>query len=1059
MRTKFNGILTLLLAFVVHISFAQEKTISGTVSDQDGLPLPGVNIVVVGTTNGTQTDFDGNYSISASEGQTLLYTYIGQKDVRQAVGASNSMNVQMEDDAQALEEVVVTAQGIRREKKALGYSVTSVGSEELENKPATDVAQALSGKVAGVEILSGGSMDGAGANINIRGYSSITGSNQPLIVVDGVPISSASNGQSGFTSRSGASSGSRLSDIDQSNIDKLEVLKGLSATVLYGEEGRNGVILITTKTGSGGNKKSSVSVSSSVYFNDITGLPDWQNSFGNGWQGSASKAFSNWGARFDEVNEVPHIYANNSYQSSQGGGSFNDFFPEYVGATYDYKPYDNVGGFFRTGTSLVNSVNFSGGSDKSSFSLNYSNTNNSGITPGNKNIKNQIGINAQTTLDNKITVSGAMNFSSNYFKAPPSAGSFGSNASGGSSSVFANVMYTPRSTNLNGLPWEDSLHRSVYYRSNNSIQNPYWTVANETYSEDTDRVYGKVSVSYPISENLNITWRTGYDSYTTDETFSVNKGGINYGGLGLYVKNQYRERTQNHDLILTFQKDFSEDFNMDFLVGLNGKKNTYEQFSGVYTDQLVYGSFFANNFVNKNAGSFYNQQVNRLGAYANTTLGYKRFVYLNLSARNDWASTHESANNSLFYPGASISFLPMDAFNIDKGGVVNYLKLRAGYGTSARFADPYNTRNVLSIGTKAWLNVGQDNSVINTNGISNSIGNPDLKPELQEEIEVGLEGKFFNSRMNVDLSLYKRNAKDQIISRDLDPASGATNTLQNAGELETKGIELLIDGDIIRTEDFTWNASINFTKYESIVVDLPDDVDQISLAGFTNQGNFAKKGEPFNVLMGSYVERDDAGNPIILDDGYWKVSNDIGVIGNPNPDWIANLSSSINYKNFNLGVAVEYTQGGDILSYTASTLLARGLTADTDVDRGLTVVLPGVTQAGDVNTTQISLTDYYFDNYLYGADEAIIYDATLLRLREVSLGYSVPAKALEKTPFGSVTFSLLANNLWRKAFNFPDAHQSMDPAVSSLGVSNSKGLDYMSGPATKRYGLSIKATF
>ncbi|MCR1024415.1 SusC/RagA family TonB-linked outer membrane protein [Cellulophaga baltica] len=1056
MKTKLNGIFTLLLAFVVHLTFAQEKTISGTVTDQDGLPLPGVNIVVVGSSTGTQTDFDGNYAIQSKPGDVLLFSYVGQKDTKKTVGTSLSLNVAMTEDAQALDEVVVTAQGIRREKKALGYSVSSVGADQLENKPSQDIAQALSGQVAGVEILSGGSMDGAGANINIRGYSSITGSNQPLIVVDGTPISSSSNGQSSFNQYSGASSGSRLSDIDLNNVEKLEVLKGLSATVLYGEDGRNGVILITTKTGEGANKKSSVTVSSSIFFNQLTGLPEFQDSFGVGFQGSASKAFSNWGANFNDVTTVAHPYDGNSYTSAQGGGVFNDFFPEFVGADYDYKPYDNVGGFFKTGTSLINSVTFQGSSEKSSISATYTNTDTKGVTPGNSTLKNQIGINAKTTLANKLRIDASMNFTTNSFKAPPSAASFGSNTSTGASSVFANVLYTPRSIDLNGLPWEDSLHRSVYYRSGNDVQNPIWTVNNEKYKELTDRVFGKVSLTYPLSENINVTWRSGFDSYTTDETFSVNKGGINYSGLGLYVKNQYTERTQNHDLIFTFQKDFSEDFNMDILLGANGKKTTFNQFSAIYTDQLVYGSFFSNNFVNKNAGSFYSQQENKLGVYANATLGYKSYMYLNLSARNDWSSTHESNNNSLLYPGASVSFLPMDAFNLNKSGMVNYIKLRAGYGTSARFADPYNTRDVLGLSTNSWLSNG---NVINTNTISNVIGNPDLKPELQTEIEVGLEGKFFKNRLNVDLSLYKRNAEDQIISRDLDPSSGATSTLQNLGELETKGIELLLSGTLLKTDNFSWDASINFTKYESIVVDLPDDIDQLSLSGFTNLGNFAKEGEAFNVIMGTYAERDESGNPIILDSGYYNVSSDIGVIGDPNPDYFVTIRNGFSYKNLDFGFSFEYTQGGDILSYTAATLLARGLTEDTNVDRGQTVVLPGVTQTGDPNTTQISLTDYYFDNYLYGADEALIYDGTLLRLREVTLGYSIPKKMLEKTPFGSINFSITANNLWRKAFNFPDAHQSFDPSVSTLGVSNSKGLDFMSGFATKRIGFTLKATF
>jgi len=510
MKTKFKGILTLLLAFVVQTTFAQENTVSGTVSDVSGV-LPGVSILIKGTKTGTETDFDGKYTIQANTGDVLVFRYLGYTMVEKTVSSSNQINLTLEANASVLDEIVVTAQGIKKSKKALGYSSATVKAADIEGKPNVDIAQALNGKVAGVEILSGGSTAGAGANITIRGYSSITGSNQPLIVVDGIPISSAANRQNGFNSANGASSGSRLSDIDQNNISNMEVLKGLSATVLYGEEGRNGVILITTKTGNSSsrkNKKMSVSVTSSLFFSEITGLPEWQNTFGNGWQGSASKAFSNWGANFNDVTEVPHIYENNSYQSSQGGGSYNDFFPEYVGATYAYKPYDNVEGFFRKGASLVNSVNFSGGSENTRFNASYTNTDTEGITPGNAIVRNNLSIGGSSKLDNGLVITGSINYILSDLTSPPTASSRGSNADGGSSSVFANVLYTPRSVNLNGLPWEDSLNRSVFYRSDGSIQNPYWTINNEKYSEDTDRINGKLALSYPITDNINILLRS-----------------------------------------------------------------------------------------------------------------------------------------------------------------------------------------------------------------------------------------------------------------------------------------------------------------------------------------------------------------------------------------------------------------------------------------------------------------------------------------------------------------------------------------------------------------------
>ncbi len=1048
------------LALIVQITFAQERTVSGTVTDVNG-PLPGVTVLKKGTSQGTETDFDGNYSIKVTSGDILVYSFVGMDTVEKTVGTSNTINIVMQSD-NILDEVVVTAQGIKKEKKALGFSVSTVKAGDIEAKPTADVAQALTGKVAGVEIINGGSTVGAGANVIIRGYSSITGSNQALIIVDGVPISSSANRQNNFNSANGATSGSRLNDIDQNNIKNIEVLKGLSATVLYGEEGRNGVILITTKTGSGGNnigKKMSVNFTSSAFFSEITGLPEWQNTFGNGWQGSASKAFSNWGARFDQVSEVPHIYENNSYQSSQGGGSFNDFFPQFVGQTYAYKPYNNVEGFFRTGTNIVNSIIINGGGENAKFSVGYTNSDMEGITPGNSIIRNNISVGGNAKLGNKLTVNGSINFIASELKTPPQAGSFGSNASAGSSSVFANVLYTPRSVDLNGLPWEDSQNRSVYYRSNNSIQNPYWTINNEKFSEDTDRLQGKLALSYPITENINLMYRAGFDTYTLENTFSVNKGGINYAGLGRLDKSFIRERIWNHDVILSGTQKLSEEIGLKFTAGLNSKRNTFEQLRAQYSNQLIYGKFFASNFVNKNAGSFYNEAINKLGVYAEASFDYRNFLFLNLVGRNDWASSHEAGNNSLFYPGGSISFLPLAAFNANTNGAINFLKIRGGFGSSARFALPYRTRDVLSVSTNTWLNNSNGNSVINTNNISNRIGNPDLKPELQTEIELGLEGKFFNNRLSLDASVYQRNAKDQIIDRQLDPSTGANVTLTNAGELETKGIELLLSGFPIKTENFSWETTINFGAFESTILNLPGDIDQIFLNGFTNQGNFARNNEPFNVIMGSFVEKDANGNNIVLDNGYWKESADIGVIGDPNPDYTVSFSNSFQYRGFNAGFQFDFVKGGDILSYSASTLLARGLTEDTNVDRAIPIVLPGVKEDGTVNTTQISLTDYYFDNYLYGADEALIYDATHVRLREVSFGYSLSQNDLKKTPFSSVSINFIANNLWRKAFNFPDAHQGFDPNVSSLGVGNSKGLDYMAGPATKTYGLSLKAAF
>ena len=422
MRTKLNGLLTLLLALVVHISFAQQKTVSGTVTDQEGLPLPGVNIVVEGTTTGTQTDFDGLYSISAAQGQTLLFTYIGQKAVRQTVGAGDTVNVAMAEDAQALEEVVVTAQGIKREKKALGYATSSVGQEALESRAEGDIARVLAGKAAGVQITAGGGMSGSATSVTIRGLSSFSGSNQALFIVDGVPFSNDTNSGGDFLG--GNTGSSRFLDIDPNNIANIEVLKGLAATTLYGTLGKNGVILVTTKAAAntGGVKKNEISVNTSYFVNEYASLPDYQQSYGGGFDQAFGWFFSNWGPSFeregtagwgaqssiDNNGTLEHPYSTTAIAATR------DAFPELQGARYDWKPYSSVKDFFAPGNVTNTSVNFAGGSQdgNTTFNANLGHLNDVGFTPGNQLRRVNFSLGGRSKLSNKFTIAGSMNYSS-----------------------------------------------------------------------------------------------------------------------------------------------------------------------------------------------------------------------------------------------------------------------------------------------------------------------------------------------------------------------------------------------------------------------------------------------------------------------------------------------------------------------------------------------------------------------------------------------------------------------------------------------------------------------
>ena len=1076
MRTNLNGILTLLLAFVVHITFAQEKTISGTVTDQDGLPLPGVNIVVEGTTTGTQTDFDGNYSISASEGQTLLFTYIGQKDVRQAVGAGRSMNLQMQEDAQALEEVVVTALGVKKEAQSLGYSIAKVGGDEVADKPSSDVGRLLQGKAAGVNITASNGLSGSSTNIVIRGYTSITGSNQPLFVVDGVPFGSDTNNNEAFFDN--ATESSRFLDLDPNNIADINVLKGLSATALYGNRGRNGVILITTKNSQGGDfeGKTTVTVSSSTFFSNPH-LPEYQQEYGGGFDQEFGWFFSNWGPKFGDTNPdiwtgylneirdgrvfLNHPFATNTVDAYITG------YEDLRDSQYEYKAYQSVPEFFRTGAYTSQSVGINGGDGKTGYNVTYSRVEDKSFVPGNTLRKNNFGVGGSAKLG-KLSVNASLNYSVTDLKSPPIAASRGSGVEGDGASLFGDLMYTPRSVDLSNIPFERADGGSLYYRETNGIQNPNWTVKNSKTGQKVDRFFGNVSLNYELSDNLNIAYRYGLDIYNEGSFYGQQKGGVDGNQLGLYRTQKIRNSITDHNLSMNYDKDLSENWNLKLVGGFNSNSLLFERDGLESTNQIAYGVLRHWNFTNASSSNSFNginfqrkTQNNTFGLYADVSLGYKNYLYLNGSVRNDWTSTLESGNNSLLYPSGSLSFVATNAFEglRSDGNGLNYLKLRFGYGSSAGFPSVYSTRNTLSLTGRAF--VDESGNVVSSNTTEDFLGNPTLEPETVSEFELGLDTRFLNNRVGINASVFKKKTEDLITDKDLDPSTGFSLTTINGGDLETKGVEVDMDLHIVKSVDngFNWKSNINFYADESLVTRLPDGIDQIIIGNFftADAKNAAIVGQPFGVLIGDRIQRDADGNKVVTAStgAYVNVPEDVK-IGDPNPDWTSSLDNTFTYKGFSLGATVGYRHGGDIFSKTAVTLLSRGV-IDFPFDRLGTYVLPGVNPDGNPNTTQIGATDIAFSNWL-GQDELEIWDGTTIRLREVRLGYSLSSKMLDKTPFSSLSFTVSGSNLWYKAVNFPEG-VNFDTNTLANGVGNNIGLEYFSGPSSKRYGFSIKATF
>lgn len=1080
MRTKLNGLLTLLLALVVHISFAQQKTVSGTVTDQGGLPLPGVNIVVEGTTTGTQTDFDGNYSIMAAQGETLLFTYIGQKAVRKSVGAGSTVSVQMEEDAQALEEVVVTAQGIKREKKALGFAVSSVDEKDLESRSEGDVARVLSGKASGVQITAAGGMSGSATNVVVRGLSSFSGSNQALFVVDGVPFSSDTNAQDtnggGSNFLTGNTGSSRFLDLDPNNIAKIEVLKGLAAATLYGSQGKNGVILITTKAGSsvGGKKKTEITVNQSYFVNEFASLPDYQDEYGNGFDQAFGWFFSNWGPSFEESGlsgwgRQASIDANGTLEhpySTTAVAATREAFPEFQGARYDWKPYNSVENYFKPGSVSSTSVNINGASEdgNTTFNANFGYLDDESFIPGNGLTRANVSIGGRSKLSNRFTVSGAMNYSRTDYSSPPIAASEGNGTTG--LSIFGNIYFTPRSVDLLGLPYQNPIDgSSVYYRNGNDIINPRWTANNAKYSQLTTRVFWNAAMQYDINDNLNVTYRAGLDYYNERNEQYSNKGGVEFTSAIFGFLNTYDNNNTiwDHYLALNGNYDLSEKLGMTFNVGATSRSTSFDQQGVASTGQIVFDIQRHFNYANQSPIQ-YSETRNIAGLLGQVTLDYDNMLFLTASTRTDWVSNLITENNSQTYPSASASFLPTAAWpGLKSQNGLNFLKLRAGLGQSATFPTAYPTVSVIEQNTQVF---GDDGGVT-TNQVAGFKANPDLKPELLSEFEVGFESKFIDNRVSLDFTYFDRTTKDLIVREPLSPSTGFTFTQSNVGKIEGDGIEIDLGIDWFRSDSssgFNWNSRANFTKNKFTVTEQEQDI--IIYAGSSTLsvgGNAAIKGEQLGVIVGDAIARDADGNFLVDDGGDYvttevDANGNVPIIGNPNPDFVMNVINSFSYKNWNLGFQISHIKGGDIVSNTIGTLLGRGLITET-LDRENTYILPGVSQStGEVNNKQINNSTYYFNNILFGPTELKVYDASVVRLQELSLGYTFPAKSLERTPFGSLTITAQGFNLWYDAYNTPKG-ANFDPNIQGAGVGNSQGFDFLNGPSSRRYGLSIKATF
>ncbi|MCE2734297.1 MAG: SusC/RagA family TonB-linked outer membrane protein [Flammeovirgaceae bacterium] len=1067
-----------MLVFVYSYAMAQERTVSGRVtSAEDGSSLPGVNVVVKGSTIGTVTDADGNYKLSVpSTGGALVFSFIGLKTSEVEIGERSVVDIALSLDVTQLSEVVVTAQGIARDKKALGYAVSSVGENQIASRPQNDLGRILQGKVPGVNITPTGGTSGTATNIQIRGYSSVSGNTQPLFVVDGVPFNSATNNGSGFTTGGAATATSRFLDLDPNNIETINILKGLAATVTYGDQGRNGVVLITTKSGRGKSRATEITVQQNFSVTEIASLPKFQSKWGNGFQGLAGPFFSNWGPEFSEIDSLGH-----PYQFSSDAALLNAY-PEYFFQRIPYEAAPTIKDFFRKGVTSNTSVNFNGGNDKVGFNGSVGYSDEEGFVPGNDVKRLNIGTGINAAISKKLTFKSSFLFARTEVATPPLNAATGGGATlGGVPSLYGQFLYTPRDVNIFEWPFATpNGERSIFYRGGNDIVNPLWASKNYLEGSVTNRVFNSSSFSYDFNEMFSFTYQFGLDHYTEAQERRYNRGGVQGPNVinGVFQTQNITNTIINHDFRVNFSKEINSDINVVGLVGFNAPNDQFLR-DGLYSEgQGVFGLFRHFNFSTASSRSvaFGGRILNttseeqRMGIYASAQVDFKDYLFVTLAGRKDWTSTLEQANNTIFYPSANIAFVPTDAFTNLKSSTLNYLKLRFGYGTSAGFAPrTYGTRTFALGNSRDYLDL--TGSPIGSNEVSNFLGNPSLRPELQREFEVGFEAKLFNDRINIDFSAFNRTTKNLITDTPLDPSTGYNLTFTNVGALENRGIELGITGQPLRYKEFTWDATLNLTILRPEVTDLGSALENVLIDGLTTRGNFAIAGLPYGVIMGTAALRSPSGERVVRNsDGLYAVDPILRVIGNPNPDWTSSLINTFSYKGISLMVQIDYRQGGDMYASTPSATLGRGVVEEGNNPLDQAYILPGVRQVPIANDNDgvadgyikndiaITASDYGFNTQFNGIDETAIFDGTNIRLREIAISYQLPKAWLAKTPIKSASIQINGNNLWFNAVNVPK-NVNFDPEVLSTGVGNGNGFDYLTGPSARRYGVALRVTF
>ena len=1010
---------------VSHAAF----TISGKVSDASGNPLPGVNVMVKETTMGTTTDSGGLYKIETANGDVILvFSFIGYATQEVQVNNRSTIDVSMNEDIQSLSEVVVTALGLTREKAALPYAVTEVAGENLTKARENNLGSALSGRIAGVNATSTATGPGGSSRVIIRGNGSLGGNNQPLYVVNGIPINNTTF--SSVSTYGGIDKGDGLNSINPDDIASISVLKGGTAAALYGSRAANGVIIITTKSGKA-QKGIGVEFNSTYTLESPLKATDWQYEYGAGSRGlkptSQADAIANgrmsWGAKLDGAMVIQHDGVSRPYTAQK----------------------NNIKNFYDIGSTFSNTLALSGGNETANFRFSVANMDNKGIVPNSKLNRKTFNLNINSTLAKKVVFQGNVQYSIELNKNRTNIADFTSNPN-------ASVGVMATSLDVRTLaPGYDADGSETSWNDYVFVVNPYFAVNKVKNEDERRRFISSFSTRYNITDFLYARGRLGID-YFNIEGFTINPTGQLHNPKGDYSTNQNTSYETNAEVLVGFDKTFGQ-FSVNALAGGNKMYNQAKS-GGLNSGQLIVPfKYFISNGSNQafETPEFRESAINSL--FASVDVGFNNYLYLSLTGRKDWFSTLSIKNNSKFYPSAGLSFVFSDAWP-DKPSWLSLGKVRASLAQVGGGApDPYGLN--LTYTAQSVSHLGQPLMAITGNTIPN-----ELKPYTSTTAEVGIETRLFNDRLGVDLTFYKRTTTDDIVNASVSTSTSYESVLLNVGEMRNQGIELLLTGrPVILDNGLTWDVSFNMAYNQNKIIKIADGLTSLAIPGAIprteNAAIYHYEGQPFGMIAGNTMKRDANGNIVYNNANGIPIQSEITPLGRGVPPLTMGLNNNFNYKNFSLSFLIDGKFGSKLYSsanaYGAYFGLAKRTVENNVRESGVSV--RGVDQNGAEYSAVVPTQEYY-QGIAYSITDLFVYDASFIKLRQLTFGYSVPQTVLSKTPFQFLSLSFVARNLLLLYSDVPN----IDPE-SNYSNGNAQGLENFGIPTTRSYGFNLLVRF